>query len=621
MLIFDLETDGLLDTITKIHSLCIIDSDTGNYYRYTNYEMKEGLKHLSKADTICGHNIIMFDLPALKKLYGFKFTGKVLDTIVMSRVIFSNLNNLDWAKSKTCDWIPVKYFGRHSLEAWGLRLCFPKDDYADRMKEQELDPWAEWSKEMEEYCIRDCEVTLALFNKLDKHNYSQQCLDLEHSVAKIVNRQIQHGFMFDVDAANKLYGVLSEKRDKLYKELADIFGSFYKPGKLFTPKRDNKTLGYIKGVPIQRKKLLEFNPNSADHIANRLMNLYDWKPDEFTPSGKPKVDEKVLRKLKILYQDMESPPPLDTLIEYMLIQKRIAQLAEGDKAWLRHERSGRIHGSVNTGGTITGRMTHQNPNMGQVVSSNSPYGTECRSLFTVPEGFSLVGVDVDALELRVFAHMVARIDGGEYGRTVVSGKKGEGNDAHSVNQRAIGLHSRANAKTWYYAWIYGAGDHKLGDIVYQDIPENSRPSYSDKCLVKLGRESRRKLERSLPALGEFVKDVRQVFERRGYLYGLDRRRLYPKSIASCVNSLVQGAGAVVTKKALVILDELLLPYKNKYEFVANVHDEWQIECESGIADIVGKTAVEAIKKAGEHYNLRCEMDGHYGIGKTWATTH
>src|SRR5690606_31621074 len=185
--------------------------------------------------------------------------------------------------------------------------------------------------------------------------------------------------------------------------------------------------------------------NSRTHIYKRLKDKYNWKPKEFTEKGTPKVSEEVLESLPY--------PEAELLNEYLMIQKRISQLAEGHSAWLKMVRpDGRIYGSVITNGAVTGRMTHNSPNLAQVPAVNVPYGKECRSLFTVPDDRVLVGADASGLELRCLAHYMARFDKGAYARELLEG------DIHTANQKAAGLPTRDNAKTFIYAFLYGAGD-------------------------------------------------------------------------------------------------------------------------------------------------------------------
>ena len=310
------------------------------------------------------------------------------------------------------------------------------------------------------------------------------------------------------------------------------------------------------------------------------------------------VDEVVLGKLNY--------PPCKILTEYLLIQKRVSQLNEGAQAWMKCEKKGKIHGSVNPNGAVTGRATHSYPNISQVPSSASPYGSECRELFTVPPGWVLVGADASGLELRCLAHFMAKWDGGKYAEILLSG------DIHTENQKAAGLQTRPQAKTFIYAFLYGAGDAKIGSIVGGD--------------ASVGRKLKQKFLRSLPALGRLVEAV-QGAAKRGYLIGLDGRRIHVRSSHAALNTLLQGAGAIACKQWLVFLEEHLSSkfkhgWDGDFAFCAWSHDEVQIACRTPeIAEYVAKVAPEMVTKAGEHFGFRCVLAGESKSGKTWADTH
>lgn len=633
---FDLETNGFLDVTDRVHSLVLQDVDTGEVLSCANQpgfvSLQEGVERLATAEMICGHNIIGFDLPVLRKLYpGFSPQGDVQDTLVMARLIYPTDHLRDWdmrlrhkqasGGENTRPTFPATLIGRHSLEAFGHRLGLLKGDYATEMKAQGLDPWATWNPAMQDYCQLDVRVTSILYQKMLETKPSQVALDLEHAVAPIIFRQQQHGFLFDLKGAHALHGELIQRKVELERELQNTFKPWVVE-KLFTPKVNNKKLGYTKGVTVIKRKTVVFNPGSRDHIANRLEALYDWRPSEFTKTGKPKIDDEVLGALPW--------PETKILAEYLMIEKRLGALLEGAQSWLRLVKdTGRIHGSVITNGAVTGRMTHQRPNMAQVPSTRAPYGLQCRSLFTVPEGKRLVGCDASALELRCLASYMSLYDEGKYQRVVLDGTKEEGTDIHSVNARALGLDPKQSyavqgknqsgrdlSKTWFYAFIYGAGDEKLGTVL-------GLPAGPKAC--KRGKTSRASFLKNLPALGKLVADVQRAVKERGYLRGLDGRILKIRSAHAALNTLLQSAGAVLMKKALVICDRGLNdagyhPGRH-YEFVANVHDEFQIEINEDIADAVGLIAKASIGKAGEALSFRCPLDGDYSIGKTWADTH
>lgn len=639
---FDLETDGLYDDVTRIHCLVIKDTDTGEVWRFRQNSVmntiEEGLRFLAAGQSaecpLVAHNGIKYDIAVIRKLYPWFTINEdwMVDTMIVTRLIYPDLWDTD-AKLHIRGHLPGNLKNRHSLEAWGFRLASKglvnvlKSDYdgdptiADE-DERKARKWERWNEAMETYCVQDVEVCCALFLFLIAKDYSAMAIRLEHDVAWIIARQERYGFLFDQERAAQLYSMLVKRRLELEAELKVSFLPFYqRDGKLFTPKRDNGPMGYTAGAPITKLKLVEFNPGSRDHIANRLTTLFGWEPLEFTDDGKPKVDETVLASLNY--------PQAALLREYFVVDKRIGQVAEGNEAWLKRVgKDGRMHGSVNTNGAVTGRMTHSHPNMGQVPANHSPYGEECRACFIVPKGKVLVGADADALELRDLAGYMAAYDGGAYIEVVLRGDKKQGTDMHSVNCRALGMDpkvaqfttedttGRDVAKTWFYAFIYGAGDEKLGVILIHVKGDPAK---------KRGGKSRKDFLANLPALGQLVKAVKAKVKSQKFLKGLDGRRLQVRSQHAALNTLLQSAGAVQMKMALVILDRDLkamgLVPGVHYEFVANVHDEWQIEVDEDKGDIVGKAAVEAIRKAGEVFSFRCPLAGEYKIGRNWAETH
>lgn len=636
-LVFDIETNGLLDELKVIHCISlqrvclvtgvplgeVLSADDKGYGELT---LAQALAMLQEADCVIGHNILGFDIPALRKIYpGFR-VKRAWDTLLASTLVWADLKDRDFHRlRKTPGCFPAQFAGRHSLEAWGYRLGKWKGDYSAAMKALGIDPWAQFSADMSDYCDQDVVVTQALFALQVAKEPSQDAIDLEQAVAPIITRQEQYGFLFDKELADRLECELLLARQTAADKLCAAFPPIVSYVERI-PKRSNKTKGWVKGVPFMEEKVTVFSPGSRDHIAARLEAKYGWKPKHFTPEGKPKVDEEILAALPY--------PEIPLLLDYLTITKRLGQLASPppkvlkngtvskakrkSEAWRDHVKAdGRVHGRVNQNAAVTGRMTHSHPNMAQVPSVQSDkdgnhlhglaggWGYECRSLFTVPKRKKLVGADASGLELRCLAHFMARFDGGEYARILLEG------DIHTANQTAAGLPTRGNAKTFIYAFLYGAGDEKIGSIVGKG--------------KVAGAKLRKKFLEGLPALAKLVNGVKKKANSAGFLVGLDGRKLHVRSDHAALNTLLQSAGALVMKKALVILDETLqaagmVPGVN-YEFVANVHDEWQIEVDEDLAEFVGKTATASITKAGEAFGFRCRLDGEYKIGNTWAETH
>lgn len=580
--VFDLETDGLLiNEVSTVHCLVLKDVNSGEILSFTE-DWKEGAKLLEYADVIIGHNIIKYDIPVLEKLLGtFKPKGLIRDTLVCTRLIWADVKQNDFTR----DGFPRKLIGSHSLEAWGHRLGNHKGDYDGG--------WEVFNEEMLTYCVQDVELTCDLWNRVVKKEYSEQAIELEHAVAALIWEQEKNGFAFDVESASKLYGQLLGRKLELSEELKSVFPN-WEVRTPFTPKVNNKKRGYVKGVPTYKVKEIEFNPGSRDHVANRLKELRGWEPKDFTNDGKPKVDEKILAKLPY--------PEAKVLVEYYTLIKRLGQLGDGSQAWLKVERGGRIYGSVNTNGAVTGRATHAYPNVAQVPSVGAPYGRECRELFTASQGRSLVGVDVSGLELRCLAHYMAKYDGGAYGETVVNG------DIHTANQKAAGLETRPQAKTFIYGFLYGAGAAKMGEIV--------------KAGAKEGAQLKKRFLNKLPALSTLIDRVQEA-SQRGYLVGLDGRHLRVRSSHAALNTLLQSAGSLICKQWMVEFHNALLEkgWTEDCKQVAWVHDEIQLDVKVGMEDDIGKLAVECVKRAGEYFKFRCELDGEYNKGSNWADTH
>jgi DNA polymerase I-like protein with 3'-5' exonuclease and polymerase domains len=340
-----------------------------------------------------------------------------------------------------------------------------------------------------------------------------------------------------------------------------------------------------------KDSVVTFNPGSRQQIGEKLKEL-GWKPKDFTPTGHPIVDEAVLEKLNI--------PEAKIIAEYLMLNKRISQI----ESWMEAVgKDGRVHGKVITNGAVTGRMTHSSPNMAQIPNAGSIYGPECRECWTVEDGNVLVGCDASGLELRMLAHYMKD---NEYVKTVVEGSSKDGTDVHTKNQKAAGLQTRDQAKTFIYAFLYGAGSAKIGSIVGGKAKDGER-------LIASFLKGTPSLQR--------LRDTVSKYAGKGFVPGLDGRKIWVRSEHAALNSLLQGAGAIVMKKALVIFDNKRKANKWPVKYVANVHDEAQLECPKDIAEDVGKAFKEAIIEAGEYFKLRCPLDGEYKIGSNWRQTH
>ena len=616
--IFDIETDGLLQTLTKVWCIVCRDADSGEVRTFGPDEIQQGVDFLLACDEIIGHNIIDFDIPALSQLGylndslpedhpHYKKLPKVTDTLVLSRLINTNLGDQDRIRNLKEEVLPPKLLGSHSLKSWGYRLGCHKGEYlADH-------GYDHYSEGMLVYCVQDTEVTYRLYHDLWGQGWDMRCITLEHEFATIISEMSRHGFSFDKDKARDLYVTLSCRKLELREALQAMFTDDKQEmkstlwctpdGALHEFRKSARAAGF-KDSEIEKGpfkiKLIPFNPASRDHIADRLQRL-GWKPKEMTNEGKPKVDETILSKVR-LKTGQES---VKLLNEYLMLVKRMGQLAEGQQAWIKLERQGRMYGRVNSNGAVTGRCTHSNPNVAQVPRCGSPYGTECRELFKASEGYTLIGCDAAGLELRCLAHFLAPLDDGDYTRKLLE------SDIHVENQKAAGLPTRDAAKTFIYAFLYGAGDQKIGEIIGKGR--------------KAGRSIKQTFLKALPALGELKACISSTLSGRDFLKGLDGRRLFIRSEHAALNTLLQSAGAVVMKQATVELSKSLaemgLSKGSDWGFVAHVHDEFQMEVRPQYVEPVKVAAVDAIKKAGRILGFRCPLDGEARAGANWASTH
>jgi len=585
-LIIDLETNGFLDRLDVIHCIVCKDIETQKVYSYNPDNLNDGLELLKKATLLIGHNIQGFDLPALDKVFGFKYKGEILDTLLLSRLIYTNRQELDF---KVRD-LPPKLIGRHSLESWGYRLGLRKGDY------QEHSTFDVWSLEMQDYCERDVEVTYKLYELINSLNYSKEAILLEHQFAHWIRRQEQYGVRFDEMSAETLLSILTKRRLELADQLALVFPAWEQVIGFKTYKRDNKKRGIRAGVPVKQVKTITFNPNSRDHIASRLKTL-GWKPKDFTAGGKPEVSEKILKTLDY--------PEAKLIAEYLMIQKRLGQLSEGDQAYLKQIKRGKIYGQVITNGAVTGRCTHHSPNLAQVCSSDLPYGKELRALFSASANMDFVGVDFSGLELRVLGHYLCVYDNGNFLKTLLT------DDIHSENQKLLGLSTRNKAKTFIYAYIYGGGNKKLGEILNVSYDEAKR--------------IRETFEKKLPALKTLKDAVVSKYRRTGFVNGLDKRKLFCRAEHSSLNTLIQSAGSLLVKQGTIILNEELqkagFVWGEDYAQVLHIHDEIQFEVKKDKVEKFKEITKSIFKKTQDHFNFRCPLDGEIKVGQNWSDTH
>lgn len=698
--VFDLETNGLLAEVTKIHCAVLYDIDTDELRGFRPHELGKFFEIYRTAKLLIGHNIIGYDVPVIAKLYGLSPAAEceLIDTLPLARLIYSDIKQDDFPRAKAWKkykealafWeadrasaiaegypdrgpfkgkapleFPGQLVGSHSLEAWGYRLGQEKKgDYSKEMKAKGLDPWENFNEDMFEYMLQDARVNVQLYRHLiEQEGYSALAVALEMDVQALVCRMERNGWPLDLEAAQNLYATLQQRRFELDRLLQAAFPPWRIQLEDFVPKRNNKTKGYIAGVPVERWETITFNPASRDHIADRLQSKYGWKPTEYTDGGAPKVDDEVLKALKY--------PEAAHLAEYFTIQKRIGQLAEGNQAWLKLvSKKGKIYGRYNSNGTVTGRMSHSSPNIAQVPSVGSEYGWDCRSLFTVPAGWRQLGADQSGLELRCLASFMAAFDGGKYRDVVLHG------DVHWCNAVALfGLpadtvrdeenfpdHKRMRnvAKTFIYAFLYGAGPEKLGSIpgvtpeeikAWKASPEHMKalkaiqkrfvrrrqpaPRGKQLCHIYKGELLTASFLKTFPALKKLLKVVKAA-AGKGWLKGLDGRKLPVRSEHAALNTLLQSAGACICKRWMALADEMLREaglvfsegLQGDWDKEANIvmigaiHDEGQWAVKPEVAELAASIIQEAGRRAGDIFpSWNCPTDVETKIGDNWAMCH
>lgn len=637
---WDLESNGLLDVLDRIWVLSIGNERTDETVTYTDHDpaypsLAEGFKRLSnhlknntdaKGHTrrcTIAHNGINFDRKAVFKTHGVVIPHTAIyDTMVMGRLR------------------DPERLGGHKLESYGIEMGILKGVYNDG--------WDHYNENMRSYCAQDVVVTLALFRKLKSVLTWGESCELEHLVFFLIDLQMENGFRLDVRGGVRLAAEIDQERQALIAELQRAFPPMYVGAGTKTPKKSinykatEKRPAYsvVEGAPFTEIVLQEFNPGSEYHVDRRLFRKYGYRLPT-TDKGNPNMTEAVLKKLHY--------PEAALLVKFSRSEKRWSQLAGPPKlnkatgkqtggGWLHHaDDEDRVHGYVNSNGAVTGRMTHRMPN-----SANIDKDPKMRALWIPRDGWKLVGCDAEGLELRVLAHYLARYDGGILMRQLLEGDKTLGTDAHSVNKKNTDLASRDGAKTLLYGSLYGAGDEKAGNIWIADWRESGKPeSEWPAWAFDIGKRTGARRLKSAAAIGKVVKarlingikgfkqlkdDIAAAAKERGWLKGIDGRRIRVRFAHAALNTLLQGTGAIVMKKALVLYHQEItethgLVHGIDFGYCANVHDEVQQETKPEQAERCGSTFRSSITRAGEHFNFRCRLDGAFDIGTNWHETH
>jgi DNA polymerase I-like protein with 3'-5' exonuclease and polymerase domains len=542
MIYLDIETNMKHNEIW----LCVTKKDN----EVLHWRSPTGLQKYIGNEQVCAHNGIGFDYPILRQVWNVQIRkSQAVDTLIMSR-----LHN------------PV-IEGGHSLKAWGKRLGFEKMDF------DITDFDAGWTQEMADYCERDVEVLSRLHKHLESEfsawlDNGRKPLEMEHEVAIILSRMERTGFSIDKAKAEQMEDNLISEMDSITHQLQEVFPP------IIEERWSEKTGKRLKD------KVVIFNPASRKQIAERLEALgVDF--DKHTEKGNVIIDDVVLNSIDL--------PEAKLLARYFWLQKRHGLVT----SWLKATKEdGRVHGRINSLGAVTNRCTHSSPNMGQIPSDH-----DCRELWNVGSNRSLVGSDLSGIELRCLAHYM-RDD--NYTKELLEG------DIHTANQEAAGLPTRSDAKTFIYAFLYGAGEAKLGSIVGGSSKE--------------GAILKQRFFRKIPSMKRFIDKVKKL-SAKGYVPALDGRRIQVKSEHSSPNMLLQSAGAIVAKQWLIESQRQVVKQGLDAKLVAFVHDETQWDCATKDAEKLAQLLVDAAETAGKQLGFRLPVAAESAIGKTWADTH
>ncbi len=678
----DIEANELLERATRVWCLVAKDIDTGEEYYFhppldnpdnqdhcsqilsgnstqKDFEYYHQIREFAKKVTLwVGHNFLSYDAPVLNKLVGtdIKLPDQIVDTLILSRLF--NPERSGHAKP-------------HSLEAWGNRLGAKKSEFTD---------FSQFSPSMLEYCVQDLRVTHKLFFHLleEGKEFSKTSSRLEHHFRHIINQQEQRGWLVDRDRLEKLYVETGQRLLELEKPLKELFPPKVRPIK--SPDMDEhfcRKIKINKDGSISKRNLghfgddwplvwgdfgmfewTEFNPASVPQIKERLFDL-GWEPKEFKKptrtqlekvlsltglpkekwysrnkagfsdfssqardaiwnyekehgkvKGSPLVDEDTMED----FAQISGKPEVKLLAEYLLVNSRHSMA----KSWLDHiAEDGRLHGEVNTLGAVTGRTTSRNPNLQNISAVRfdkegkplfgveGKYGADCRASFIAQPGYVLFGTDAPSLELRMMCHYM---DDPEYTEIAINGTKEAGNDVHTINMRLAGLPDRDTSKTFFYGFVYGAGDEKIGKIVggTKHRGEILRKTFLD----------------NLPKLKQLIEET-QLEASRGFIWGLDGRKVWVRRKNAALNTKLQSAGAIVCKTWLVYMQKEIDKRGLRAYLVGSIHDEYQFEVHPDDVEQMGEVSRLAMCMTRNKLNVKVPLDadGMWRAGKTWVDTH
>lgn len=615
-MIFDIETDNFYQDLTRVHCIALkrigIDKEPILFDVHHN-NIDEALDILESADRLIGHNIIQFDIPVLEKLYPSRnFTHNVLDTINLSMICFPELPS-----------------GQHGLESWGKRLGFEKfnpmtgREYTDEewkiRKKIKNEVWNDYTDEMGAYCKQDVRVTELVLWQCNIENLDPYVIELDNNFAWIISEQIKNGCLIDKEGLLKLVTQIERDEKEAEQNLIKYLPTFIDYDfKVYKRDNQNKNInaGDIEAIEI----ITPFNLQSTFHWMRYLKEKYNFDPPLVRRKGKdeptPSLDDEVLVSIEDKF------PEVKDLLLWKKATKIKKMIYSGDTSVFKLlDKDSVIHGKVYVDGTLSGRCSHNNPNLSTmpgvktghdgkpILGIKGGYAYEVRSLFKARPGYKQVGFDAKGLEYMCLAHY---INNKHFSVDVI-----ENGDIHTWTQQTLGFESRKQAKTFEYAYLYGAGKQKLADGLSQGTGKKVTVNDVNKYIKKFAD--------ALPGLDDLQENLRNQFRSKGTITGLDKRELHARSEHMLLNLLLQSSGAVVMKQCLVFLkdelDKVGLKIHRDYNFTLNVHDEVQAEVLEDKVQLYSECAQRAVDRVNEFFKLNCKLQIDIKVGKSWAECH
>ncbi len=559
-LVFDIEANGLYWNVTEVYCIVAYDVETGAVHKFTPENILEGVELLFSADTLIGHNILKYDIPVLEKLYDRTYSGKIVDTLIVSRLMYPDVRQHP--------------MGGNGLKNWGVFLGNNKISFDD---------WSHYSEEMLEYCVQDVMLNFDIAKyQASYYKDNEKIVRFEHEVAAVCFEQERNGFGYDLPAGEALEQAMLIERAELLDNLRTIF-----PDKV-EERWSQKTGKQLKS------KVTPFNPQSGKQVYERLVEKYPKikKLIEFSEAGNPQMDSVVLTELHEKHNVKEA----GDIMAYRDNLKLHGQVTDWNER-ASASPDGRIHGEVNTQGAGSGRCTHANPNVAQVAGDKRLRALWCPGL----EDYVQVGVDLSGLELRMLAHYMAPHDKGAYANEILNG------DIHTTNQEAAGLPTRNDAKKFIYSFLYGAGDRKIGD----DLGFSAGKA----------KELKQTFLKTLPALSKVIDEVHWSFHDGGTVELPDGRWVQCRTEHAALNTKLQGAGAIVSKYWMVVAARRLKEAGIRYMQMAYVHDEVQYAVHKDDAERACKIITDASLEAGDRLGIKMPIHSEADIGENWRDCH